>query len=101
MGYTVAAADAVAVVVAMAVLHSPLEAAVDERLDHNPQAEEVTVSVFGLHAGRNPGCSYSAFVHFVVDTTVVQHIRQARIFGLGVYSNAAPVVEAASVIVDS
>lgn len=80
---------AVAAAVVVLILHSPLEAAVVECHDRNPQAEGVMRGACDPDAGCNLDCNCSvAYVCCVADTTVVQLERQARVFDPEVYSNA-------------
>ena len=84
-GYIVAVAAAVVVL----ILHNPLEAAVVERPDHNPQVEEAMRGACDLDVGCNLGCNCSvASVCYGADTTVVQLEQQARVFDPEAYLHA-------------
>lgn len=93
LGYTVA--------VATVTLHSLLEVAVDERHDHNPQAEVVIVGAFDLDAGCTRDCSCVVTVHCAAGTTVGQHELLVRVFDREVYVNAVQFVVEASAVDDS
>ena len=96
-GYTVAAVAAAAT----AIFRTLLEAAVVERRDHNPQAEEATVGVCDRAVGCSLGCRYSVFGQPAADTTVELLGQQARVSDREEYSSGIPVVVEASAVVDA